>query len=117
MNDDKYRERKKKIDILLLKNEIETTTKLLKPYHKEEILRDFDLNDDFLFDTSDNLDTEIKYFLNRKINYSTETESIVILLEKSAYVDIFLSNTVGLIKNLCEKINSDLKHSELENIK
>ncbi len=76
---------------------------------------EFDLNDDFIFGV-DNLDNEITHFLNKEIDYSIETESLVILLEKGAYVDIFLSKTIELIKNLCEKINSDLKHSDLQNI-
>jgi hypothetical protein len=78
-------------------------------------LDEFDLNDDFIFGV-DNLDNEITHFLNKEIDYSIETESLVILLEKGAYVDIFLSKTIELIKNLCEKINSDLKHSDLQNI-
>ncbi len=116
MSDDKYLDRKKKVDTFLLKSEIEITVKFLKPFHKEEILKEFDLSDDFIFSINDSLDNEINYFLNKKIDYSLETEAIVILLEKAAYLDVFLSITIELVKTLCKKIKFDLKHSELQNI-
>ncbi len=108
--DSKFIDRKKKVDTLLLKNEISLTLQLLKPFHSEEMLKTLDLSDDFIFHNYEDIDGDIHYFLNRNIDYNKDAEKIVVILEKAAYIDIFMVKTVELIKSLCNKISEDLKH-------
>ncbi len=115
----RYWDRKNKLNNLLdtiVKEEVKDVIKLVKPFYNDVIIEDFDLNDDFLFNRIENLDKDIKYFLDKEIDYSLEADSIITILEKSYYTDVFLKDTIRLIRMLCEKITTDLKQSEIENI-
>lgn len=114
--DNNFIERKKKVDNLLLKNEISITLQLLKPFNSKEMLNSLDLTDDFIFHNFEDIDGDINYFLNRNIDYNKDVEKIFVILEKVAYIDVFMIKTVDMIKALCKKINEDLKHLNPKNV-
>jgi hypothetical protein len=113
----KNQERKDKITVLLLKNEIDNAIKILKPLYTQPIIENFDLNDKFLYSVDNsNLEADLNYFLNKNIDYSSDLDRLIEVLEKSHFIDIFFTKTVDLIKSLCQKISIDLKQSNCENI-
>ncbi len=113
---EKSQERKNKITEMLLKDEIENTINLLKPLYTEPIIESFDLNDNFLYSVDNLILEDLNYFLNKEINYNSDLDRLIEVLEKSHFIDIFFINTVEIIKSLCQKISTDLKQSNYNNI-
>ncbi len=103
-------DRKSKIAELLLKDEIKNTIILLKPFYNDAIIENFDDKSDFIFYINNIVfEDEIKTFLNNEINYKNNIEDLIIILEKSFFIDNFLDTTANLINLLCQKILNDFK--------